>query len=331
MAKRVRMADIAEKLGISIVSVSKGLAGKDGVSEEMREKILETAKEMGYLPPSKSTAAQRSINIGILVADRHFGDNTFYANLYRSLVGHCNRLKYQCMLEIVMPHAEDGCVLPLILAGGSVDALVFMGEFHRSYLAAMLKNNLPFVFLDFYDDVIAGDSVQSDNVSGSFQITEHLLQTGCRKIAFVGSVRATSSIMDRYLGYCRALLQAGIEPRADWRLEDRDADGSWIPLSLPREMPDGFVCNCDEAAFNLVEKLKKAGYRIPQDIAVTGYDDHRFSTICTPQLTSYRVDVDGMANAAVNLLARKLNGKAVPAPIILVPGTIVYRESTQVK
>lgn len=254
MAKRVRMADIAEKLGISIVSVSKGLAGKDGVSEEMREKILETAKEMGYLPPSKSTAAQRSTNIGILVADRHFGDNTFYANLYRSLVSHCNRLKYQCMLEIVMPHAEDGCVLPLILAGGSVDALVFMGEFHRSYLAAMLKNNLPFVFLDFYDDVIAGDSVQSDNVSGSFQITEHLLQTGCRKIAFVGSVRATSSIMDRYLGYCRALLQAGIEPRADWRLEDRDADGSWIPLSLPREMPDGFVCNCDEVAFNLVEK-----------------------------------------------------------------------------
>ena len=83
MAKRVRMADIAEKLGISIVSVSKGLAGKDGVSEEMREKILETAKEMGYLPPSKSTAAQRSTNIGILVADRHFGDNTFYANLYR--------------------------------------------------------------------------------------------------------------------------------------------------------------------------------------------------------------------------------------------------------
>ena len=119
-----------------------------------------------------------------------------------------------------MPHAEDGCVLPLILAGGSVDALVFMGEFHRSYLTAMLKNNLPFVLLDFYDDVIAGDSVQSDNVSGSFQITEHLLQSGCRKIAFVGSVRATSSIMDRYLGYCRALLQAGIEPRADWRLED---------------------------------------------------------------------------------------------------------------
>ena len=136
--------------------------------------------------------------------------------------------------------------------------------------------------MDFYDDVIAGDSVQSDNVSGSFQITEHLLQSGCRKIAFVGSVRATSSIMDRYLGYCRALLQAGIEPRADWRLEDRDADGSWIPLCLPKEMPDGFVCNCDEVAFNLVEKLKKEGYRIPEDIAVTGYDDHRFSTICTP-------------------------------------------------
>ena len=202
-------------------SVSKGLAGKDGVSEEMREKILETAKEMGYLPPAKSTAAQRSINIGILVADRHFGDNTFYANLYRSLVSHCNRLKYQCMLEIVMPHAEDGCVLPLILAGGSVDALVFMGEFHRSYLAAMLKNNLPFVLLDFYDDVIAGDSVQSDNVSGSFQITEHLLQTGCRKIAFVGSVRATS---------CRPASSPG--PTGGWRTATPTAAGS--PCVCPK-------------------------------------------------------------------------------------------------
>ena len=274
MAKRVRMADIAEKLGISIVSVSKGLAGKDGVSEEMREKILETAKEMGYLPPAKSTAAQRSINIGILVADRHFGDNTFYANLYRSLVSHCNRLKYQCMLEIVMPHAEDGCVLPLILAGGSVDALVFMGEFHRSYLAAMLKNNLPFVLLDFYDDVIAGDSVQSDNVSGSSQITEHLLQSGCRKIAFVAAcgpqARSWTGIWATAAPCCRPASNRG--PTGGWRTATPTAAGS--PCPCPGRCRTGFVCNCDEVAFNLVEKLKKEGYRIPEDIAVTGYDDH---------------------------------------------------------
>lgn len=77
------MADIAEKLGISIVSVSKGLAGKDGVSEQMRAKILETAAEMGYIAPQSKKAEQpASGNVGILVADRFMADNAFYPALY---------------------------------------------------------------------------------------------------------------------------------------------------------------------------------------------------------------------------------------------------------
>ena len=178
------------------------------------------------------------------------------------------------------------------------------------------------------DDAIAGDSVLSDNTSGGYQMTEHLLSTGRRRIGFVGSVQATSSIMDRYLGYCRALLMAGIEPRADWRLEDRDADGKLIQAPLPKEMPDAFVCNCDEVAFNLVELLHREGYEVPRDVAVTGYDDYRFSTICRPQLTSYRIDVDGMAAAVVSQLRRKLNGKAPLAPTTIVPGAFVRRDST---
>ena len=121
---------------------------------------------------------------------------------------------------------------------------------------------------------------------------------------------------------------AGIEPRPDWRLEDRGPDGHWIPFTLPEEMPDAVVCNCDEVAFNLVERLKREGYEIPRDIAVTGYDDYRFSTISRPQLTSYRIDVEGMAAAVVAQLRRKLNGKAPLAPTTLVPGAFVRREST---
>ena len=79
--------------------------------------------------------------------------------------------------------------------------------------------------------------------------------------------------------------------RDDWRLEDRDDRGLFIPFTLPHEMPEAFVCNCDEVAYNLVETLKRNGYRVPQDVAVTGYDDYRYSTICSPQLTSYRVDL----------------------------------------
>ena len=84
MAKAVRMADIAKRLGISTVSVSKGLAGKDGVSEAMRAKILATAEEMGYQPPARTHAPAGGESIGILVADRFFNENAFYSNLYRA-------------------------------------------------------------------------------------------------------------------------------------------------------------------------------------------------------------------------------------------------------
>ncbi len=329
MAKAVRMADIAQKLGISVVSVSKGLAGKDGVSEEMRARIVAAAKELGYAPTVRSEPEpQASANIGILVSDRFFNENAFYSALYRALLKSASKAGCTCILEIVVPEAESACQTPSILLNQKVDAILFMGEIDRRYLSAVARFGLPFLLLDFYDEAIAAESVQSDNMAGGFLVTEHLLSTGRKNIGFVGSIWATSSIMDRYLGYCKALLKAGIEPRADWRLEDRDKEGLFIPFTLPKEMPQAFVCNCDEVAFNLVERLQREGYSIPRDIAVAGYDDYRFSTICRPQLTSYRVDVDGMATAAIDQIKRKLSHKRLAAPSVFVPGALVKRDST---
>ena len=125
-----------------------------------------------------------------------------------------------------------------------------------------------------------------------------------------------------------AIEKAGLPIRDDWRLEDRDDQGKFMPFSLPHEMPEAFVCNCDEVAYNLVETLKRNGYRVPQDVAVTGYDDYRYSTICSPQLTSYRVDLDGMAKTVVAQLRRKMAHKPAVAPTVIVPGGFVRREST---
>lgn len=331
MAKGVRMADIAGKLGISVVSVSKGLAGKEGVSEEMRARILATARELGYQTPVSKKKKEEGgwESVGIVVADRFFNENTFYSNLYRELLRAGTAAGISLMMEILSPKAEFSCNMPNFLVNRKVDGLIFMGEINRRYLSTAAQSGVPFILLDFYDDAIAADCVLSDNTSGAYQLTEHLLKSGRRKIAFVGSVCATSSIMDRYLGYCKALLRAGIEPRTDWRIEDRDKDGLFIPLALPQDMPEAFVCNCDEVAFNLVEKLHREGYEIPRDVAVAGYDDFRFSTISRPPLTSYRVDVGEMAASAIALICRKMAHKKPIAPTVLVPGAMVVRESTK--
>jgi len=332
MAKAVRMADIAERLGISIVSVSKALAGKSGVSEEMRAKIEATAQEMGYqtLAARGKAPTGGSENIGVVVADRFFNENAFYSNLYRELLRASSMMGVSVMMEIVMQDAEHNCTLPNFLINHKADGLIFMGELDHRYIHTAIQSGLPFVLLDFYADASPSwDSVCSDNVNGGYQLTQHLIARGRRRIAYVGSIHATSSILDRYLGYVKALLRAGITPRREWRIDDRGEDGLYIPLALPEEMPDGFVCSCDEVAVHLMEVLQSRGYDVPRDVAVAGYDDFRFSISCHPPLTSYRVDITSMAAAAVTQLLGKIAGKRADTSSIVIPGKLVVRESTQ--
>ncbi len=329
MAKPVRMADIAEKLGISVVSVSKALAGKPGVSEEMRAKVVALAKQLGYEGTKVHSELAGTGNIGVLVSDRFFAENAFYTSLYRSLVLKSGNEGFTCMAEIVTPEAEQGAVLPALVAGRKVDGVIFMGNLDPAYLSTVEASGLPYLMLDFQLPGHACDCVISDNADGGFVLTEHLLALGRRQIGFVGSIRATSSIMDRYLGYQKALRLSGITPREDWLLEDRDEDGSFIPLVLPETLPEAFLCSCDEVAYNLVTALRQLGKRVPEDVAVCGYDDFRFATLCQPPLTTYRVNVEQMASAVVAWLARKIRQEDPAEPMMwTVPGRLVVREST---
>lgn len=330
MAKPVRMADIAEKLNISVVSVSKALAGKPGVSEEMRAKVVALARQMGYEGARLHSGPGETGNIGVLVSDRFFDENTFYTLLYRSLVLSSGGEGPTCMLEIVSHEAERAALMPALVAGRKVDGLIFMGNLDAGYLRTVAGSGLPCILLDFHMPGLELDCVVSDNVDGGCALTEHLLAQGYRDIGFVGSILATSSIMDRYLGYQRALRMAGIVPREEWRLEDRDRAGKLTALRLPEKLPRAFVCSCDEVAYNLTAVLQKRGLRVPEDVAVCGYDDYRFATLCQPQLTSYRVDVETMAKAAVNRLAARLRQEEDSVMRYAVPGRIIVRESSAV-
>lgn len=331
MEKKVRMADIAQRLGISVVSVSKALSDKEGVSDQMREKIKSVAREMGYVPLRKKAGVENpetSRNIGILVSDKFFAVNKFYAGMYRQISLRCNTYGFSAMLEIVSTEAERSGTMPAMMQSGKVDGLIFLGQLRSEYLTEVTRGGIPYVLLDFYDEELDAISVTSDNVAGGFRLTQHLIRTGRTQIGFVGSVKATSSIMDRFLGYTKALMKAGIPMRQDWILEDRDALGTLKPIVLPQQMPQAFLCSCDEVAHDLVQQLKLMGFRVPEDVAVAGYDDYRLPVITTPQLTTYRVNVEQMGWIAVDQLMQIISGRSVLNGNIVVNGTLVRREST---
>lgn len=331
MEKKIRMADIAQQLGISVVSVSKALSGKDGVSDETRAKVLELARQMDYVPLRSREKAESHVNsgiIGILMDDLFFADNTFYSNMYRQLVKCCNEHGYSAMLELVTSEAEASCFVPAMVQGKKVDGLIFMGEFAKDYIRSTVAGGLPHILLDFYHEDLGADSVTSDNVTGGYLLTQHLLRSGRTRIGFVGSILATSSIMDRFLGYSKALLQAGIPVRMDWVLEDRVGKTTPMPPTLPEDMPEAFLCSCDDTAFTVVDLLKRRGYRIPEDIAVAGYDNYHIAQFCTPQLTTYKVNVQAMGRHAVEQLIRKIKGNDFSRNNTVVSGEIIVREST---
>ncbi len=329
MGKNITMKDIAKELQVSTVTVSKALSDKEGVSEAVRQKIKQKADEMGYRYNSLARSMKEGVsyNVGVVVAERFFSDNAFYANLYQRLVIELGKENYSCILEILSYEDEKQDVMPKMISGNKVDGLIVLGQLKKHYVMALEKEDITYIFLDWYDEQFAIDTVVSDNVYGGCILTNYLIENGHRRIGFIGDIMATSSILDRYLGYCKALLQQEIPVREDWTIKDRDEDGRFIHLELPEDMPTAFVCNCDEIAYYLVKQLKDSGYRVPEDISVVSFDDFIYASLCNPQLTTFRISQEMMAETVVDALTRKMKDRTYHAGRKVISGNIVIRDS----
>jgi len=205
-----------------------------------------------------------------------------------------------------------------------------LGQVSKKYTTAILNTKIPVVFLDFYNEQINTDCVICDSFYASYEMTNYLIQNGHRDIAFVGNIRATSSIQDRYLGYAKSLIEHNIPLRDNYVLSDRDlATGIQTPVELPAVMPTAFVCNCDETACMLIAQLKHLGYRVPDDISVTGFDNSVYSTISDPNITTIEVNTAYMSKLAVEGLLQKIEKSSFSMGMIHVNGQIVYKDSVR--
>lgn len=335
--KSVTMSDIAKVMNVSTVTVSKALGDRDGVSVELRERIKQKATEMGYRVHAGFHGAKDGLtyNIGIIVAKHFISDaSSFYWIVYRNIVELLQNQNYYGMLEVIDnksmtdPNAVEE--VPNTVLDHKVDGLIVLGQLSEDYINRLMQHNLPTVFLDFYgsrDDV---DSVLSDSFYGAYMLTSHLIENRHRRIGFLGSISSTSSIQDRYLGYYKALLENRIPLRQDWVIADRSNESDIFPeFTLPNDMPTAFVCNCDETAYKLVNQLKAAGYSIPDDISVVGYDNHIYSTICNPRLTTIDVNSRVMSTEAVDIILHKIRDGNYRRGRTLVTGKLVRRGSVK--
>lgn len=327
MAKKVKMADIAQRLGVSTVTVSKALGGKDGVSEGVREKITALAAEMGY--QTKAAGEHGGEMVGILISERFLRPNeSFYWTVYERVLAKLGDRGMFGTVERVLLTDEADKTVPMLVQSKRVQALIVVGSFALDYLLMLRTLGLPVVQMDNYYPQSGLDTVISDGYYGMYIMTDYLLRRGHRDIAYLGRIGATSSITDRYFGYCRALQEHNIPVRKDWVLSDRDDNGNW-QFSIPDQMPTAFACNCDAVAYHLIRLLTERGWRVPENISVVCFDDYLFSELSSPRVTCYGVDVDGMAQTCVDQLCRRWHDPEAEPSFRVVAGHLVEKESVR--
>ncbi len=329
MAKTIRMADIAEKLGVSVVTVSKALRGKDGVGEELRTQIFKAAEELGYTIKSVSTD---NYVIGILTAGRFLErGSSFYWGLYERLLTHLSTNGDFGFLEVVNTEDEADCSVPRIVQEKRADGLIIMGQFDESYIKMIGRQGIPFTMLDAYTIRSPYDTVISDGYYGMCTMTDYLIQQGHKDIMFIGTVGATGSISDRYFGYCRALTEAGLPIRPDMVIPDRGLDGR-VNVALPPDIAQratAIVCNCDFTAYDVFTKLSAMGIRVPEDISLVGFDNYILSEMSAVKITTYGVDQDRMASSSVAQIRSRILHPHAKREVVTVAGEILVRESVK--
>lgn len=337
MAKSVRLKDIADRIGVSTVTVSKALSGQKGMSDEMREKIYSLANEMGYIPSvsRKAFSNQKSYTIGVLMSE-HFMDE--YGSFYNRMNQQVSQLVMEkgsfTMMEVISEEMENRGVMPRLISDNKVDGIMVIGRLSQKYLDEIRENTgIATVYLDFCNHSGNEDAVVSDSYNGSYCITNYLYDLGHRDIAFVGTVMASGTITDRYFGYRKALLEHGIEYREEWIIPDRDEKTGVIDSGkyfvLPKKMPTAFVCNCDITASILIKKLVEKGYKVPDDISVVGYDNCLYPGLSDIKITTFGVDSYEMGRNAVLNLLRKIGKERYRQGVMILEGHLIEGDSVK--
>ena len=337
MAKAVRLSDIAEKVGVSTVSVSKALSGKKGVSTEVRNRILKVAEEMGYAMPGagRINVLPEGLNIGVFIGETFLDKySSLYWKLYQDVLMITSEMGSFAMLEVITREMEENTELPRLLKEQKIDGIIVIGRISEKYRSFLIENkSIPLVYMDFLDEDRHADSVVSNNFEGGYLATRYLLDMGHKKIGFAGTILSTTSITDRYFGYSKALLEKGIEVKKEWVIDDRAYGNGLIDeesfLRLPKDMPTAFFCNCDLTAGKLINKLQKAGYSVPDDVSVIGYDNFIFPGLCNIEITSYEVDFAEMAKKTVEVLASRIRDDSEKHRVYTIDGNLVIKDSVK--
>jgi len=333
---KVTIADIARASGVSVATVSLALRNKAGLRDETRQRVLDTAQNLGYLHQFSNQAAARvEVNhIGVIIkarANDPATTNSFYGPVLAGIEEICRRRQIHLLYANLLVNEENVPIEPpRLLSDHHTDGLLVVGmQVNQALQMLLQQDNTPVVLVDAYAEDHRFDAVVSDNVGGGYLATEHLLQQGHKKIAILGSQpHAFPSIIERRRGYTNALHDAGLTPYfwdcPLWPNPAAEAARRYL-LQEP-DVTAVFACN-DAVAIALLRVAQEQQRSIPTDLSVIGFDNIDLAEHTVPLLTTMQVDKAGMGRLAAQLLINRIEYPAAAPVQVLIRPQLIQRQS----
>jgi len=195
-----------------------------------------------------------------------------------------------------------------------------------------LKNSgLICLFLDFLYDEENDEGVVVDNINAGYTLSKYLLEKEIKSMTFVGNIRNSGIVMDRFLGFFKSLLEIGIKIDDSFIIKDVNDFGEEIDINIPEKVPEAFICNDCKTAYKLIHLLESKNINVPQDVSVVAFDEGLFAEIGTPKLTTFTVDYIKMAEMGAESIVLKLEDNSFHLGKKVINGHVISRDSVSKK
>lgn len=335
---KVTMQDIADALGISRVSVWKVLNQHNGVSESLKESVMEKANEMGYfktpaiLEPAQNILPEKTVSLIVSRPD----SATFWTNIIHRLAQELSYHNINLLYTYVPSTYTPGFSLPALLSNGTVQGALVLNVYDTSLIKMINSLSIPTVFLDTVPDVtgrdLKGDLLLIEGFCSVYEITESVIQKGITDLGFIGDIHYAKTNLDRYHGFCQCMEEHDLPLREEYCLTHSIGIYSYYQelsdfLDSLQTLPKAFICASDYIAHYLQAYFAEHSERIPDGITVTGFDGSNEYTNIEGLITTANVKTSLLGKRLSMQIIYRMEHSDAPYELTYINPEILYRDS----
>ena len=322
---------VAEKAEVSVNTASRAINNKPDINLETKKRVLQIAKELGYIRNAAAVAlrTKKTGTIGVVIADNR---NPFYAEVLNGMEEAAREKNYHIILANTQrDYRKEEDAINLLLAKRVDGLLITPVQDKDDDIKNLIDANIPFVVVGRDFKNIEVDAIYNDEVKGGFLATEYLIKKGHKRIALIDGFLYKSPAKGRLEGYKKALrkyripLDESLISVGDINIED-GYERTKQMLEKNLDFTAIFAYN-DMMAFGAMQAIKEKGLRIPEDIGLVGYDDIPFSSLISPALTTIRLKKQELGAESVKLLLSRINGNRKKTKKVMLGVKLQIRES----